>query len=73
MSFWFGNRPPRELLMKMGAKGLLACMMGPPFPKEYVDPSCLEFVPQQYDYFHELILFDEVFGFTLETNTACDK
>jgi len=51
------DRPPQALLEKMGAQGLLACMVGQPFPAEYFDPSLC---PKDFDPFHELILFDEI-------------
>lgn len=49
--------PPREIYLKMGARGFLAMMHGPPFPGQYL-PSTIK-PPQGFDYFHELILFDE--------------
>ena len=42
----------------MGQEGFLACMVGPPFPAEYVDPGTPH--PADFDYFHELILYDEL-------------
>ena len=51
--------PPKELIMKMGKEGLLAAMAGgPPFPREHVDPGTPE--PEDFDFFHIQILFDEV-------------
>ena len=51
--------PPKELVAKMGKEGLLACMAGgTPFPREHVDPGTPE--PEDFDFFHIQILFDEV-------------
>eukprot|EP00004_Rigifila_ramosa_P008073 TRINITY_DN1923_c0_g1_i1.p1 TRINITY_DN1923_c0_g1~~TRINITY_DN1923_c0_g1_i1.p1 ORF type:complete len:346 (-),score=85.38 TRINITY_DN1923_c0_g1_i1:55-1092(-) len=50
--------PPRDIVLKMGKAGLLACMGGPPFPKDYVDAGVE--APEDFDYFHELILQDEI-------------
>ena len=57
------KRPPQDILLKLGAAGLLPCMSGPPFPADYVDPAViakLPFKPEEFDFFHELILFDEI-------------
>ena len=56
MDEWMGkDRPPDAVMKKLGAAGLLACMHGPPYPAKFtpVPP------PENFDYFHELILFDE--------------
>lgn len=56
---WKDNpRPPKDIYLKMGAQGFLACMVGPPFPKDYVDPGTP--FPEDFDYFHEFILYDEL-------------
>ena len=67
--------PPRDIYLEMGRHGFLAAMVGPPFPIEYVDPghyshfpalssrhSCVSGtpVPEDFDYFHEMILYDEI-------------
>ena len=52
------SQPPRDLYLKMGAQGFLACMVGPPFPFDYVDAGTP--YPEDFDYFHELILYDEL-------------
>jgi hypothetical protein len=67
--------PPRDIYLEMGRHGFLAAMVGPPFPIEYVDPGhCSHFpalssrhscipgtpVPEDFDYFHEMILYDEI-------------
>lgn len=53
------EKPPKDLYMKVGAAGFLACMHGPPYPSKY----CTVPQPENFDYFHELILYDE-FGRT---------
>eukprot|EP00760_Papus_ankaliazontas_P034218 PhM_4_TR7050/c0_g1_i1/m.84493 len=53
-----GDKPPRELYKKMGREGFLACMHGPPFPGQHLPKDVP--VPENFDYFHELILFDEI-------------
>eukprot|EP01094_Clydonella_sp_ATCC50884_P000037 TRINITY_DN1002_c0_g1_i1.p1 TRINITY_DN1002_c0_g1~~TRINITY_DN1002_c0_g1_i1.p1 ORF type:complete len:549 (-),score=204.74 TRINITY_DN1002_c0_g1_i1:152-1762(-) len=50
------SKPPAELVQKMGREGFLAAMMGPPYPAEYCDAPA----PEDFDYFHELILYDEI-------------
>lgn len=55
--------PPKDLILKMGQEGLLACMIGTPFPKEFVSknlPVFEDFKPEEFDHFHELIVFDEI-------------
>ena len=42
----------------MGNEGLLACMVGPPFPVDFVDAGTP--YPADFDSFHELILYDEL-------------
>jgi alkylation response protein AidB-like acyl-CoA dehydrogenase len=51
------DKPPQDLYRKIGARGYLAMMHGPPFPGQYLPASIKP--PQDFDYFHELILFDE--------------
>lgn len=56
------RRPPKDLLLKMGAAGLLAGMSGPPYQADYVPQEVLARLPidpKKYDYFHEFILHDE--------------
>ena len=49
--------PPRELYLKMGREGFLACLTGSKaFPRKWVDPGTPE--PEDYDVFHEFILVD---------------
>ena len=55
-----GKRPPADLMRKMGDAGLLAAMHGPPWPREYLDASARAAEPEDFDYFHELILYDEI-------------
>jgi alkylation response protein AidB-like acyl-CoA dehydrogenase/predicted heme/steroid binding protein len=50
------DRPPQKIYERMGELGFLACMHGPPYPAAYVTAA----PPKDFDYFHELILFDEV-------------
>jgi alkylation response protein AidB-like acyl-CoA dehydrogenase len=50
--------PPHDIYKKMGEAGFLACMHGPPFPGKYL-PASIK-APEGFDYFHELILFDEI-------------
>ncbi len=58
VSLWAGNdTPPMAIHRKIGAKGYLAMMHGPPFPGQYLPASIQP--PKDFDYFHELILFDE--------------
>lgn len=53
------NAPPMALIEKMGKEGFLACMAGgTPFPRDHVDPGTPE--PEEFDYFHIQILFDEI-------------
>jgi len=52
------NEPPRELYRKMGDAGLLASMCGMPYPTKYVPAEVPR--PEDYDYFHELITYDEI-------------
>ena len=55
---WEGKpEPPKEVVRKIGKAGLFAVMTGPPYPAEFVDPETPR--PTDYDYFHELITFDE--------------
>jgi alkylation response protein AidB-like acyl-CoA dehydrogenase len=60
MNDWVGaSRPPSGLVQKMGSLGFLACMAGgPPFPAAYVDAGTP--CPEDFDYFHVLILLDEL-------------
>jgi alkylation response protein AidB-like acyl-CoA dehydrogenase len=51
-----GAKPPQALYEKMGSAGLLACMHGPPYPAEYAPCAA----PEGFDYFHEMILIDEM-------------
>ena len=53
-----GTEPPRDLMLKMGKAGFFACLNGPPFPSEYVDAGVCG--PDGFDYFHEMILVDEI-------------
>jgi alkylation response protein AidB-like acyl-CoA dehydrogenase len=50
------SKPPQELYEKMGKEGFLACMHGPPYPAQYTEAPA----PEGFDYFHELILIDEI-------------
>ena len=51
--------PPKELVERMGKEGFLACMAGgTPFPRDQVDPGTPE--PEDFDFFHIQILFDEI-------------
>lgn len=50
--------PPRDIYEKMGQAGLLACMCGPPWPANYLPPEVKG--PEDFDYFHEMILYDEI-------------
>jgi hypothetical protein len=53
------DKPPMDLVEKMGKEGFLAAMAGgPPFPREHVDPGTPE--PVDFDFFHIQILFDEI-------------
>eukprot|EP01104_Vermistella_antarctica_P002493 TRINITY_DN12731_c0_g1_i1.p1 TRINITY_DN12731_c0_g1~~TRINITY_DN12731_c0_g1_i1.p1 ORF type:complete len:523 (-),score=99.77 TRINITY_DN12731_c0_g1_i1:19-1587(-) len=61
MSTWVKEkRPPADLCLKMGNAGFLAAMMGPPFPAKYVTPEVRAQIPKDFDYFHEMILYDEI-------------
>lgn len=42
----------------MGKAGLLACMCGPPWPAAYLPEDVV--APKDFDYFHELIVYDEI-------------
>lgn len=56
---WKGDSiPPKDIYMKMGQAGLLACMCGPPWPSAYL-PEHIK-GPENFDYFHELIVHDEI-------------
>jgi alkylation response protein AidB-like acyl-CoA dehydrogenase len=46
---------PKEIFRKAAQVGLLACTVGVPWPTEYAGPG-----PEGFDYFHELILIDEL-------------
>merc|ERR1719188_573550 len=48
---------PQEVYQKIGQQGLLPMTVGRPWPKDYVGECPLGFEP---DYFHELIMFDEL-------------
>lgn len=48
---------PQEVYKKIGEKGLLPMTVGRPWPKEYIGECTLGYQP---DYFHELILYDEL-------------
>ena len=51
------SQPPRDLYLKMGSEGFLACLTGASqFPREWVDPGTPE--PEDYDIFHEFIVID---------------
>jgi len=50
--------PPKDLLLKLGQEGFLAIMVGQPWPTQYVPSGVTP--PEKYDYFHELILYDEI-------------
>ncbi|KAI8992452.1 acyl-CoA dehydrogenase/oxidase [Pilobolus umbonatus] len=53
-----GERPPDALVQKLGAAGILAVNMGPgPWLNDYPIPGGVS--PQEFDYFHELILHAE--------------
>ena len=56
-SWYEKDAPPHDIYQKMGQAGFLACMHGPPFPGKYL-PGIQP--PADFDYFHELILFDEL-------------
>lgn len=58
MDQWVGDaHPPRDLYLKMGSEGFLACLTGATeFPRKWVDPGTPE--PEDYDMFHEFILID---------------
>eukprot|EP01098_Paradermamoeba_levis_P013409 TRINITY_DN6101_c0_g1_i4.p1 TRINITY_DN6101_c0_g1~~TRINITY_DN6101_c0_g1_i4.p1 ORF type:complete len:321 (+),score=72.66 TRINITY_DN6101_c0_g1_i4:67-1029(+) len=59
MDSWRGeDRPPAAILQKMGKEGLLAAMCGPPWPAAYLPADVTP--PEDFDYFHELILYDEI-------------
>ena len=47
---------PAEVYRKTYAAGILPAVVGKPWPKDLV-PECEE--PKDFDYFHELIVFDE--------------
>ncbi|KAK3281502.1 hypothetical protein CYMTET_10710 [Cymbomonas tetramitiformis] len=49
------KRLPREVFTKAYEAGLLPGVVGAPWPTEYAGPG-----PEDYDYFHELILVDEI-------------
>jgi alkylation response protein AidB-like acyl-CoA dehydrogenase/predicted heme/steroid binding protein len=52
------NEPPKDLYLKMGKAGLLAAMCGPPWPAAYLPSDVV--APKDFDYFHELIVYDEI-------------
>jgi alkylation response protein AidB-like acyl-CoA dehydrogenase len=52
------NEPPKDLYKKMGRAGLLAVMCGPPWLGAYLPPDIIP--PKDFDYFHELIVYDEI-------------
>eukprot|EP00193_Tetraselmis_chui_P005801 CAMPEP_0177768086 /NCGR_PEP_ID=MMETSP0491_2-20121128/9519_1 /TAXON_ID=63592 /ORGANISM="Tetraselmis chuii, Strain PLY429" /LENGTH=673 /DNA_ID=CAMNT_0019284841 /DNA_START=39 /DNA_END=2060 /DNA_ORIENTATION=+ len=53
---WDENKAmPKEIFRKAAQVGLLACTVGVPWPTEYAGPG-----PDGFDYFHELILIDEL-------------
>lgn len=49
-------RPDPELLLKMGAAGILAAACGPPWPRAYLDAAVEE--PEGYDWLHFHITHD---------------
>jgi alkylation response protein AidB-like acyl-CoA dehydrogenase len=52
---------PRVLFKKAADAGLLACIIGPPWPVQYVGANLAGGVkPEEFDYFHELIFIDEL-------------
>lgn len=51
--------PPKELYMKMGDAGLLASMCTP-WPEKYLPAHVNSKKPENFDYFHELITYDEI-------------
>lgn len=59
-----GKGPAPAVYRAMGARGLLALMAGPPFPTEYLAAElasgAIQGPPSDFDYFHELILYDEL-------------
>jgi len=52
------KEPPKDIYMKMGRAGLLAAMCGPPWPTPYLPSDVVG--PKDFDYFHELIVYDEI-------------
>ena len=56
---WVDDKePPRDVALALGKAGIIACLIGSPFPAEYVDPGTP--LPRDFDAFHELIVIDEV-------------
>jgi len=52
---------PREIWKKCADAGWLAGVVGPPWPTQYVGNKIAGGVrPEEFDYFHELIIHDEV-------------
>ena len=56
-----GEQPPLELFRKMGEAGILAARIG---PGEHMNlpgvPRLNDIPPDQFDYFHELIVHEEI-------------
>lgn len=55
------KRLPRELFEKAARAGIIGCLVGAPWPKQYTDinpPGGVK--AEEYDAFHELIVCDEL-------------
>ena len=52
------SKPPADIVQKMGKKGYLAILCGPPYPVQYVDQDVV--FPEKLDPFHELIVIDQL-------------
>eukprot|EP00050_Salpingoeca_kvevrii_P002050 m.186207 g.186207 ORF g.186207 m.186207 type:complete len:520 (+) comp10525_c0_seq6:1514-3073(+) len=52
------TQPPPAVMHALGQAGILAAMCGAPYPREFAPSSTL--APADFDYFHELIVYDEL-------------
>eukprot|EP01079_Euglenida_sp_SAG-EU17-18_P006286 gene6286-6101_t len=57
-SWCTSDRVPLSVMQGLGQQGFLTAMLGPPWAADYAPPHAS--APDDFDSFHELILYDEI-------------